>query len=102
MEVYDYKDGNPTPGLLQQLAKDLIPQDLWKRLGRALGITDEEIAEIDTDKREVYKKGYAVLKKWREKKVSKATYTVLAKGLLNDNIRGNRLVQKYCCNNTDT
>ena len=67
---------------LRQIAKKL---DRFKRLAEALSLSDYQITAIDVDKELTYlMKIQEVLKKWKEKYGSKATYGVLAQTCLVD------------------
>ena len=79
---------------MTRLAHKVI--SVWQRLGRALGLRDEDLDEIEADVKGAYEKSYAMLKKWTQVKGSLATYDVLARSLGHETVQRNELMSEYC------
>ena len=90
------KLGTPSQDDLMVLAAKVTP--FWERVGRALGLKDEKLYEIDADVTGVYEKSYAMLRTWLQMKGSAATYGALAVALRHDSVRRNDLASEFCCN----
>ena len=85
-------EGNPTFEELRRLSWEL---NEWKWLGRFLGFKESELTGIDKDNAdEHFEKVYAMLRKWKERGGTSATYIVLHEALCRANLRN--LAQEYC------
>ena len=89
--------GSPTRDELQSLARKL--GDEWKRVGRSLHFEDSELTGIVKDNDEFFEQKYAMLRKWKERDGSTATYIVLYEALCNENVNRRDLAQEFCYNN---
>ena len=67
----------------------------WKTLGRSLGIEDPELEGIDHLHKQLREKGYQMLKLWKQKKGSAATYQALCDAL--NRVKCKDLAQTFCC-----
>jgi len=70
----------------------------WKPLGRRLGLRDAEIQGIDNDHNRLSEKGYLMLKYWRQKNGSAATYQALRDELKHRLVGRQDLAEKFCEN----
>lgn len=92
MFLHAITEGNPTFEELQRLSREVSE---WKRLGRCLGFEEGELTGIDKDNAgEFFEKVYAMLRKWKEKGGTSATYIVLYEALCRVDLR--ILAQEYC------
>ena len=67
------------------------------RLGRVLGVEDDELKQIKEDYPEKsLEQSLRILKRWLEMKGSLATYTALAKALLDRTVALKSVLQKFC------
>ena len=92
--LLELKAGKPTDDDVMRLAQDAMKN--WRRLGRALGLKDVDVDEIEADVRGIYEQCYAMLRKWQQKMGSAATYRNLAEGLRHPTVIRQDLVDKYC------
>ena len=70
--------------------------DKWIKLGRRLGVHDAELQEINKGHDQLSEKGYHMLKDWRQKKGSAATYQALCDGLKHKLVKRQDLAEKFC------
>ena len=68
----------------------------WKKLGRRLDVSDSELQEIDHGHDQPSEKGYYLLRHWRQKKGSAATYQALCDGLKHELVLRQDLAEKFC------
>ena len=67
------------------------------RLGRVLGVEDGELEQIKENYREnSLEQSFRILKRWMEIKGSNATYTALAKALLDRTVALKSVLEKFC------
>lgn len=67
------------------------------RLGRVLGVEDGELEQIKENYREdSLEQSFRILKRWMEIKGSNATYTALAKALLDRTVALQSVLVKFC------
>ena len=67
------------------------------RLGRVLGVEDGELEQIKEDYPEKsLEQSFRILKRWMEIKGSDATYTALAKALLDRTVALKSVLEKFC------
>ena len=80
---------------LMKIGNDIINQR-W-RLGRVLGVKDGELEQIKENHREdSLEQSFRILKRWMEIKGSHATYTALAKALLDRTVALQSVLEKFC------
>lgn len=73
-----------------------ITNQRW-RLGRVLGVKDGELEQIKENHREYSsEQSFRILKRWMEIKGSHATYTALAKALLDRTVALQSILEKFC------
>ena len=68
----------------------------WQKLGRRLGINDEMLQEIHQAHDELSEKGYHMLKLWKQKQGSAATYQALYVALKHDRVKRQDLAEHFC------
>ena len=68
----------------------------WKKLGRRLGINDETLQEIRQAHDDLSERGYHMLKQWKQKQGSAATYQALYVALKHDRVKCQDLVEQFC------
>ena len=80
---------------LMKIGNEIIKQRC--RLGRVLGVEDGELEQIKENYREdSLEQSFRILKRWMEIKGSDATYTALAKALLDRTVALKSVLQKFC------
>ena len=80
---------------LMKIGNEIINQR-W-RLGRVLGVKDGELEQIKENHREdSLEQSFRILKRWMEIKGSHATYTALAKALLDRTVALQSVLEKFC------
>jgi len=77
---YTVKDSTAMNTLLSDVATKLAAT--WRQVGRAIGIDDCELDEIQCDYQKVIERAYQMLRRWREKYGSSALVSQLAIALL--------------------
>ncbi|EDO47002.1 predicted protein [Nematostella vectensis] len=88
------KSGRPTVDDMSLLAREV--GSLWKRLGRALGLDEPELEQLEADKTQLYERCYGVLKRWTEIQASAATYESLGRALLHATVMKRDLYLEFC------
>ena len=68
----------------------------WIKLGHRLGVSDAELQGINQGHYQLDEKGYHMLKHWRQKKGSAATYQALCDGLNHKLVQRQDLAEKFC------
>ena len=82
-------------GDLQSIA--LAVKGKRKRLGRVLGVTDDQLDSIvEENPRDVSEQSYQILRSWKSGKGSGATYNELAQALLDRTVLMESVMTKYC------
>ena len=89
------KTGCPSGYELMSLARDIIGLN-WRCVGRALGLEDPDLNQIEADESGSYERCYGMLQKWHQTRASDATYENLARALRHETVERLDLVQKYC------
>ena len=84
----------PTDREIFELAFHIM--DSWRRLGRALGIGDTVITQIQVEESDAYERAYMLLKKWREQMGTGASYEALAQALECNIVGRPDLSQTFC------
>ena len=92
--VVPAKHGTPTLDELEELAAEIAEK--WIKLGRRLGVSDAELQGINQGHYHLDEKGYHMLKHWRQKKGSAATYQALCDGLNHKLVQRQDLAEKFC------
>ena len=77
---YTVKNSTAGNTLLSDMAAKLA--GTWRQVGRAIGVDDSELDEIQHDYQKVIEKAYQMLRRWREKYGSSALVSQLAIALL--------------------
>ena len=67
-----------------------------RKLGHRLGVHDAQLQEINKGHDQLSEKGYHMLKDWRQKKGSAATYQALCEGLEHKLVQRQDLAEKFC------
>lgn len=88
-------EGSPTNNVLQHLSQK-ISKD-WKRLGRRLSFEEADLQEFDDRRHEISEKAYVMLLRWKQRKGSDATYSVLNNALRDRLVDRTDLAQELCC-----
>ena len=88
------KEGVPTSREIAALARYIV--EIWKRLGRALGIEEAVIAEIRLNEDNVYERAFMMLNRWRQQMGAQANYEALAQALGCEEIGRADLIQRFC------
>ena len=68
----------------------------WKKLGRRLDIKDETLQEIHQADDELSEKGYYMLKQWKQKQGSGATYQALCDESQHKLVLRQDLAEQFC------
>ena len=68
----------------------------WRTLGRLLGIREEDLDDIDERGRDFCEKAYQMLRLWKEKNASNATYRVLCRVLCDECLNRRDLAERFC------
>ena len=84
----------PTNREIFELASHIM--DSWRRLGRALGIGDTVITQIQVEEDDAYERAYMLLKKWRQQMGAGASYEALAQALECNIVGRPDLSQRFC------
>ena len=92
--VAPVKHGTPTLDELEELGAEI--GEKWIKLGRRLSLQDAELQEISRGHDQLSEKGYYMLKDWRQKKGSAATYQALCEGLEHKLVQRQDLAEKFC------
>ena len=90
------KAGNPSGDELEKLSTQLGGN--WKKLGRRLGFSDEELSAFRPENDEMAEKARCMLNEWKEAKGSEATYQVLYDALTHEFVSCKLLAENFCCN----
>ena len=69
----------------------------WQELGRRLEIEEATLTAFDDDYKKKRQKIYKMLRHWKEKDGSAATYKVLHDGLCHEFVKRTDLAEKLCC-----
>lgn len=85
--------GVPTDYELEDLSRNIGAK--WDNLGRRLNFSDEELQEIDSDKRLLSQKAFQMLKEWKKRNGSGATYQTLCAALSHRFVSRTDLAEKY-------
>lgn len=88
------KEGVPKDEELEGLGRDI--SDQWLTLGRRLKVEESKLQAIDKDFDSLQERGFQMLKHWRQKEGSGATYKALSVALKNKLLQRKDLAEKYC------
>lgn len=86
----------PTNQEIGALAYEMVESEIWKRLGRALGINEQVIAQVQEEEHIPYEKAYKLLNRWRQVMGAGANYQSLARALECEQVNRPDLVQRFC------
>ena len=87
------KQGVPSDEDLEWLSHKL---ENWEELGRRLGIDDATLTAFDDDYNKKRKKIYKMLRHWKKKDGSAATYKVLHDALCHEFVKRTDLAEELC------
>ena len=93
--MFSVKQGVPSDEELEQLSLQL---ENWEELGRRLQIEEATLTAFDDDYRRKRKKIYKMLRHWKEKDGSAATYTVLHDALCHKFVNRADLAERLLAN----
>jgi len=68
----------------------------WRTLGRRLGVSDPTIGKINEAHDQLHEKGYRILKYWKQKRGSAATYKSLCDALQHELVQRQDLAEMFC------
>ena len=68
----------------------------WRKLGRLLGIREEDLDDIDERGRDFCERAYQMLRLWKEKNASNATYRFLCQALCHEYLNRRDLAEYFC------
>ena len=85
------KHGIPSDGDLEWLSHRV---KMWRGLGRRLQIREATLTEIDDKYGNIHEKGYQMLRHWKERGGSAATYMVLHDALCHSLVNRRDLAEK--------
>jgi len=88
------KEGVTKDELLEALANDI--SDKWTKLGRRLYIEESKLQAISKDFDSVHERAFQMLKHWKQKQGSGASYKSLSTALKHHLIERKDLAEKYC------
>ena len=77
-------------GLSNSISED------WRRLGLLLGIRVEDLDNIDQRRRDYFDKAHEMLRSWKEKNASNATYRFLCQALCHECLNRRDLAERFC------
>ena len=93
--LFVVKAGTPSDVDLRELADHI--RATWKTLARRLDVRDSALDEIDHSNEALWEKGYHMLRHWKRRGGTSATYTVLYDALHHELVMRPDLVEKICC-----
>ena len=93
--MFSVKQGVPSDEELEQLSLQL---ENWEELGRRLKIEEKTLATINDDYREKRKKIRRMLRHWKERDGSTATYKVLHDALCHQFVNRRDLAERLLAN----
>ena len=88
------KEGIPSDEDLELLS---VKVEKWKTLGRRLIIEEAELTALQQENEGLSEKAYAMLKKWKQKNASEATYRCLYDALCHKLMNRKDLAEEFCC-----
>ena len=68
----------------------------WRKLGRRLKVSDPTIDKINEAHDQLPEKGYQMLKHWKQKRGSAATYKSLCDALQDELVQRQDLAEMFC------
>ena len=68
----------------------------WKKLGRRLAVSEPNIREINEAHDQLSEKGFHMLKYWKQREGSAATYLALCEALQDTLVDRKDLAEKFC------
>ena len=94
-EAKNLKQGCVSEGDLQNISFKV--QRKRKRVGRALGLDDDNLDVIEEEHRDnISEQSYQILLKWKRKRGTKATYHALARALCDCTVMMKHVLDGYC------
>lgn len=94
-EAKNLKQGCVSEGDLQNIS--LKVQRKRKRVGRALGLDDDNLDVIEEEHRDdISKQSYQILLRWKQKSGTEATYHALARALCDHTVMMKHVLDGYC------
>ena len=87
------KEGIPSDEDLERLSLKI---EKWKPLARRL-LQSSELEALHQDNEEWSEKAFAMLRKWKQKNASEATYRCLYDALCHDLVNRKDLAEEFCC-----
>ena len=88
------KQGVPSDEELERLSHQL---ENWKAVGRRLKIKEETLTAFDNDNKDSFEKIYKMLRHWKKRDGSAATYKVLQDALCHDLVNRADLAEQPWC-----
>ena len=88
------KEGEPSEYELEGLSRQL---ENWKPLGRRLGFGEAELDGFRKKDEPFSETAFAMLRKWKQKQGSDASYKVLYHALCHEYVNLRQLAQGVCC-----
>jgi len=79
---------------LEKLGIDIA--DFWVKLGRRLAVTEPKLREIDKAHALLSEKGFHMLKHWKQREGTAATYQALCEALQHELVQRQDLAEKFC------
>ena len=86
-------------GVLSYDDLEWLSQELeeWKPVGRRLKFKEARLTAFDNEEKKYSEKIYKMLRHWKKRNGSRATYKVLHDALCHENVNCTDLAQKLCC-----
>ena len=89
------KNGTPTDDELEALGYEIA--ELWRKLARRLKVDESKLEEISQAHELLSDKGFHMLKCWKQKNGSGATYQALCDALKDNLVQRQDLAERFCC-----
>ena len=90
------RPGNPEVEVLERLSIKLGNE--WKPLARRLNFKDGDITSFEVENESHAEKVFEMLRGWKYRKGSEATYSVLYSALSDELVRRKDLAETFCLN----
>ena len=92
--LFAVKQGKPKDDELEELGEEIAEN--WKKLGRRLDINDTKLDEIQEAYGQQSERAYRMLKHWKQKEGSAATYQALCNALEHKLVQRRDLAEQFC------